>query len=54
MASSDAEWTTVQRGGSTIPSHPLYTEVSRLNGEVNRLSLAEVKEKLKQLGLNDR
>lgn len=48
MASS--EWTTVQ-GKGCIHTHPLYHELACLNGEVNALSLEEVKKRLEDLGL---
>ena len=34
-------------------THPLYKKISSLNGEVNRLTRDEVREKLKQLHLSD-
>lgn len=43
----EEEWKTVSR-----LSHPIYKKLSCLNGELNALSLSELKEKLTALNLS--
>jgi len=37
-----------------VPKHPIYSKLSRLNGEINSLSLDEVKRRLDGYGLTQR
>ena len=47
---SGGPWTNVP-GGEVVPKHPIYSKLSRLNGEINSLSLDEVKKRLDGYGL---
>ena len=44
-------WTVVGDRGRPWRSHPLYKKLSAISGQVNALTVREVKERLDQLGL---
>lgn len=45
------EWTVAQGKGS-VPQHTLYNALARLNGEVNGLTVEEVRKRLEELDLS--
>jgi len=47
---SEGEWTVAGPAGKPMRTHPLYRRVAALNGEVNMLSVVEIKERLKENG----
>lgn len=51
---SEGEWTVVGPAGKPMRTHPLYRRVAALNGEVNMLSVVEIKERLKEMDLSCR
>ena len=50
-AEPEETWTVVGHKGAPGRTHPLYKKVSLINGQVNACAVAEVKEKLQELGL---
>ena len=51
---SEGKWTVVGPAGKPMRTHPLYKRVAALNGEVNMLSIVEVKERLREMDLSCR
>lgn len=51
-AEDASEWSVVGHGGRVGRHHPLYKKLATLNGDVERLSVAEVKARLRELQLS--
>ena len=52
--SSETNWVVADDQPEKLKRHPLYKRMAALNGEVNMLPLAEVKQRLRQLNLCNR